>query len=99
MMEKQVPKVIEVEMMATILKVKFDNNKVKYIKSRLNTEMADAYVPKKGKWVNTLLTQQNSWLGTDVKIENKGLSVVLNEGDSYTSEELWDNGKDSVDQL
>lgn len=99
MMERQVPKVSEVEMMATILKVKFDNNTVKYIKSRLNNEIADAYVPKKGKRVNTLLSQRNPWMGTEVKIENDGLSVVLNEADRYTSEELWDNGKDRVDQL
>lgn len=46
-MNNQIPKAVKVEMMSTFLKIEFDNGVIKYLKSHLNKEHAEAYSMKK----------------------------------------------------
>lgn len=99
-MNEQIPKAVKVEMEANILKVQFDNGAVKYLKSHYNEDMVDSFSPKKGKGkrINLLLAPRNIWLGTTTSIESDG-TVVLNEKDKYTPEELWNKGRDHISAL
>ena len=54
-MDNQISKAVKVEMMSTFLKIEFDNGDIKYLKSHLNKEYAEAYSMKKGKKKNVLL--------------------------------------------
>lgn len=99
-MSKQIPKAVKVEMSASILKVQFDNGQIKYLKSHYNDDIVDSVSPKKGKGkrLSLFLASHNSWLGTTTSIENDG-TVVLNEKDKYTAEELWTKGKEHITEL
>ncbi|WP_414839604.1 hypothetical protein [Carnobacterium sp. TMP28] len=93
-MSKQIPKAIKVEMVASILKIEFDNAKVKFLRSHYNKDIVDSFSLKKGKKkrFNLLLAANNSWLGSETAIESNG-TVILNGKDSYTREELWNESK------
>ncbi len=99
-MSEQIPKAVKVEMGASILKIQFDNGKVKYLKSHYNKDIVDAFSPEKGKKkrFNVLLAANNSWMGTTISIKSDG-TVILNEKDKYTPEELWSEGKNHVGEL
>ncbi|ENZ5599486.1 hypothetical protein DW624_RS11800 [Enterococcus hirae] len=97
-MNNQIPKAVKVEMMSTFLKIEFDNGVIKYLKSHLNKEHAEAYSMKKGKKKNVLLAPNVTWLGSDIKINTDG-SIVVNENDEYSPSELWNESKEHIDQL
>lgn len=99
-MSKQIPKAVKVENNANILKIEFDNGAVKYLKSHYNEDMVDAYSWKKGKGkrINLLLSPHNMWIGTETSIESDG-TIILNGKDKYTPEELWNKGRDHIDEV
>lgn len=97
-MGEQVPKAAKVEMMSTILKVEFQDGTIKYLKSHLNKEYSEAFSFKKDKKKNILLAPHTTWLGTEIQIKENG-TVILNEKDEYSPEELWNNSKEHISQL
>lgn len=98
-MKEQVPKAIKVENVANILKVDFDNGQTKYLKSHWVEDLGDAFkLNSKGARKNLLGMPANMWIGSKTEIELDG-TVVLNETDRYTSEELWYKGQDSIPKL
>lgn len=99
-MNKENPKARKVEMASNILKIEFDDGSVKYLKSHYNNELAETYSPSKGKnkRKNILLSSFDIWLGTTSKIEEDG-TVILNENDIYTPDELWNDSKPSIQEL
>ena len=90
-----IPKAVKVEMMATLLKITFDDGTVKYLKSHLNEEYAKAFSMKKGKKANFLLSPQATWLGTKIEIKTDG-TVVENEKDYYSPEECWNESTEHI---
>ncbi|GEK36952.1 hypothetical protein ACFFRT_05210 [Enterococcus thailandicus] len=98
-MEEQIPKAIKVENVANILKVDFDNGQTKYLKSHWVEDLGDAFkLNSKGARKNLLGTTTNMWIGSKAEIQPDG-TVVLNETDRYTAEELWHKGQDSIPKL
>lgn len=95
------PKAVKVENLANILRVEFDNGVVKYLQSHWVQELSDAFsLSKKGKGKrrNLLLVGRNRWIGSKIVIEDDG-TVILNDTDKYSSEELWEKGKSHINEL
>lgn len=97
-MTNQLPKAVKVEMMATILKIEFDNGSIKYMKSHLNEEYAKSFSLEKGKKKNILLAPHTTWLGTEIEIKEDG-TIVLNGKDEYSPSEVWNESKEYIAQL
>ncbi|WP_440895417.1 hypothetical protein ACS127_12725 [Amphibacillus sp. Q70] len=99
-MSNQVPKAVKVENNANILRIEFDNGVVKYLKSHYNEDLVNSYSLKKGKGkrINLILAPHNMWIGTEITIKSDG-TVILNEKDKYTPEELWNNGREHIAEL
>lgn len=86
--------------MANLLKVDFEDGTTKYLKSNWVEKMTNAFSPEKTKnRASTLfLMGRNMWVGSKIEITEDG-TVIVNDSDKFTSEELWRNGKDHIDQL
>jgi hypothetical protein len=97
-MDNKIPKAVNVEMASTILKIDFDNGQTKYLRSRLNKVLTEAYSLKKGTKRNMLLTPYDVWIGSDLAIKEDG-TVVLNGTDEYSPDELWNESKEHIHQL
>ncbi|MDB7087890.1 hypothetical protein IGJ19_001447 [Enterococcus sp. DIV1368b] len=90
-----VPKAVKAEMAASMLKIKFDNGETRYLKSHLAKEHAEAFSMKNGKRKNSLLASQTTWVGSTIEIQPDG-TLVLNENDYYSPEELWNESKEHI---
>ncbi|MGG5358186.1 MULTISPECIES: hypothetical protein [unclassified Enterococcus] len=97
-MESQTPKAVKAEMASTILKIEFDNGQTKYLRSNLNKVLTESFSLKKGTKRNMLLTPHAVWLGANVEIKKDG-TVVVNDTDEYSPEELWNNSKNHIHEL
>ncbi|WP_165005734.1 hypothetical protein [Enterococcus sp. ZJ1668] len=100
-MENQLPKAVKAENLANILRVKYENGEVRYLKTHWVGEVTDAFrfgKNGKGKRKNLLALSRNMWIGSEVKLEDDG-TVILNGKDRYTPEELWYEGKKSIPEL
>lgn len=96
----EVPKAVKVVNASSFLKITFDNGETRYLRSHFNRDFVDAFSPSKGKGKRALLFGGNmhNWIGTEIKIEDDG-TVILNEKDIYTPEELWNDSREHVDAL
>lgn len=92
-----IPKAVKAEMMANFLKVTFEHGAVRYVRTHFNQDLVDAFSAKegKGKRLNILASNRNSWMGTTIKIESDG-TVVLNDEDRYEPSELWEKSKEHI---
>lgn len=99
-MVRDIPKAVKVENVANILKIEFDNGKTKYLKSHYVKEMSDALSLSKGKGkrANLFVLSSNVWIGSKFTIEDDG-TVIMNEKDKYSPEELWEHSADSIPQI
>ncbi|MEQ7034398.1 hypothetical protein ABQE22_06925 [Enterococcus durans] len=97
-MVKQLPKAVKVEMMGTILKIEFENGEIKYMKSHLNKEHAEAFSLEKGKKKNILLAPHVTSMGSSVEIKEDG-TVIINNDDKYSPSELWNESQKHIPQL
>lgn len=94
-----VPKAIKIDNAASLMMIEFDNGETRYLRSHYNKDMVDAYSPSKGQGKRVLILGNiHNWVGTDFKIQDDG-TVVLNEKDIYTPEELWNDSKEHVYEL
>ena len=50
---------------------------------------------KNGKRKNSLLASQTTWVGSTIEIQPDG-TLVLNENDYYSPEELWNDSKEHM---
>ncbi|BAO07018.1 MULTISPECIES: hypothetical protein [Enterococcus] len=50
---------------------------------------------KNGKRKNSLLASQTTWVGSTIEIQPDG-TLVLNENDYYSPEELWNDSKEHI---
>ena len=98
--EGSLPKVVKVEQAATFLILTFENGQIKYLRTHYNEKMLDAYSLKKGTGKRKYLLGGPSviGLGAEIKIETNG-TVILNEADRYTPEELWNNSREHIHEL
>lgn len=90
-----VPKAVKAEMVASMLKIQFDNGETRYLKSHLAKEHAEAFSMKKDKKKNVLLASQTTWLGSTITIQPDG-TLALNEHDLYSPEVLWNESKEHI---
>lgn len=96
--EGPVPKLVKVAVTASFLILTFDNGDTRYLRSHLAQDQAAAF-ESRGQGKRGLLFAQSrqSWLGTTSEILADG-SLLLNEKDRYTPEELWyDSSEKSTD--
>lgn len=91
MEKKRAPKVIEVGMLPNMfLMVKFDDNTVRYWRSKLNQEEINIF--KSGKeniFGFTRLTPQFYWIGNDIVIDNNNFFKVNNV--TYSGNDIYNN--------
>lgn len=100
-MINQYPKAVRAENLANILKVEFDDGSTKFIRTHWVGDMTDSLqFGKRGKGKRKLLLalSRNMWIGSNITIEDDG-TVVLNETDRYTPEELWCEGSNTMSEL
>lgn len=87
-MEKK-RKVIEAELLATTLKVTFDNNEIRYVSTRLTEDLINNTQKMMKKM---FIPPTFPTVGNKVEINSVG-DVIINQKEVYLSEELWVNGK------
>ncbi|WP_302371953.1 helix-turn-helix domain-containing protein [Enterococcus asini] len=93
-----VPKLVQVAVTASYLVLTFDNQETRYLRSHLAQDQAAAYSAQgTGKRALLLAQSRQSWLGTTSEILPDG-TLVLNDTDRYTPEELWYDSKESTGQ-
>ena len=97
----EIPKAVQVELAATFMIIQFNTGETRYLRTTYNKKMVEAFSPEKSEGNRVLkLWAYNStnWLGTKVEIKSDG-TVVLNEHDEYTPEELWENSREHIHEL
>jgi transcriptional regulator with XRE-family HTH domain len=97
--EGKVPKAVNVENMAGFLRITFDNDEIRYLRSHLFEGMIDLFSPSRGKGKRgpLMFGKYNSynWIGSQFEIKESG-EVVLNGTDFYSPEELWYDSKEHI---
>lgn len=93
-----VPKLVQMAVTASYLVLTFDNQETRYLRSHLAQDQAAAYSAQgTGKRALLLAQSRQSWLDTTSEILPDG-TLVLNDTDRYTPEELWYDSKESTGQ-
>lgn len=96
----KLPKVIKAENASNILELTFDNGDKRYLKTHYLQNYLDGWSKKegKGKHWNLFLRPTAMWQGSSPRVLDDG-TVVLNDDDRYTPEELWNDSASSVSAL
>ncbi|MDU5335530.1 helix-turn-helix domain-containing protein [Enterococcus sp.] len=98
----EVPKAVSIDNMSGFLRITFDNEEIRYLRSHLFDEMLDLYVPKKGRIKRNLFAfgrhTSYHWIGSEFEFKESG-EVILNGTDSYSPEELWYDSKAHINEL
>lgn len=97
-MKKSYPKLIKAEVLTNnMIHLTFDNNQEKYLRSHLLNDIVGSYSLKKDIPRRVLLfgTPYLSAYGSKYEIQNDG-SLLLNNSDMYTPQELWENSKSHI---
>lgn len=93
------PKIIQIQNVANILNISFDDGSTRYLKADWAQELQDAFAPKKKKNFGTYLGMgTNMWLGSTYEVDSDG-NVLVNGSKKYTAKELWENSKTSIAKL
>ena len=100
--EGQVPKAVKVDNMSGFLRITFDNDEIRYLRSHIFEGMLDLFSPKRGKGKRgpLMFGKYNSynWIGSQFEIKDTG-EVILNGTDVYSPEELWYDSKEHIYEI
>jgi len=99
-MSTALPKAVKVAMAADLLQIEFDNGQTRFMRTHFIDDYVSAWSAKKGtgKRINLVVAPTWQWLGSNARIEADG-SVILFDKDTYTPKELWENSKESINEV